>query len=216
MKSLFHDYETRMHDVLCEKAYRWLRSHARCNPALQGIASCSEIPDAIGWTSMYCYPGQSIVIECKTSRQDFLGDRKKYKMLWKEHEGSPKLGIRYSARNKKDKEFQLAHGYKEIDIPSMGGHRYFLCPPDVASVEDIAKYYPDHGLLHWNGKRIIEVMPAPERQSANYSAETRFLRFALIHLTDNLSSVGISLDLIKATKMMGRDGISLPQKMEVA
>ena len=64
------------HAELCHRAVRWLYGTRRCNVALSGIASTREIPDAIGWSTGWRFPG-SIVIECKTSLSDFHRDKRK-------------------------------------------------------------------------------------------------------------------------------------------
>ena len=197
------------HDFLCEKACGWLRSKARCDPALSGNASCQEVPDAIGWTSNCNYPGHSIVIEVKTSRSDFLADKKKYHAFTHQNHG-----WRVFARNLKHETYLVEQGYMLTDIPRMGGHRYYLSTPDVISIADIQTHAPDHGLLHWTGRKIIEVLAAPLRRDANYASETRYLRFALTHLASNFLAVGVSIDLNRATKMFGKEGIELPGKPE--
>lgn len=61
------------HADLVTRAGRWLRYKAGCTVVLTELVSASwEIPDAIGWRS-----GVSILVECKTSRSDFLADAKK-------------------------------------------------------------------------------------------------------------------------------------------
>jgi len=60
------------HIYLCERAVQWLRGTKRCSPAFCGIGSTAELPDAIGWSS-----NGSIVVECKTSYEDFLRDARK-------------------------------------------------------------------------------------------------------------------------------------------
>jgi hypothetical protein len=61
------------HAGLVRKAEQWLRKY-RCGIVLSEQACCSgEMPDAIGWKGK-C---QSVVIECKISRADFLADRNK-------------------------------------------------------------------------------------------------------------------------------------------
>lgn len=69
------------HDYLCKKAETWLKkTHTRelmylssCSIVLKEYASYSiEQPDCIGFNSCY-----SVLVECKTSRSDFLADRKK-------------------------------------------------------------------------------------------------------------------------------------------
>jgi hypothetical protein len=61
------------HAQLVERAVRWLRSY-RCGVVLSEQACASgEMPDAIGW-KRGCH---SVLVECKTSRADFLADREK-------------------------------------------------------------------------------------------------------------------------------------------
>jgi hypothetical protein len=61
------------HAYLVEKAVRWLRRY-RCGVVLSEQACASgEMPDAIGWKGA-C---QSVLVECKVTRADFLADRAK-------------------------------------------------------------------------------------------------------------------------------------------
>lgn len=61
------------HAQLVNKAVRWLRSY-RCGVVLSEQACVSgEMPDAIGWKQA----SHSVVLECKTTRADFLADREK-------------------------------------------------------------------------------------------------------------------------------------------
>lgn len=63
------------HDLLCEKAELWLQRQGckvTFNDRLRTATETGEQPDAIGWRS-----GVSILVECKTSRSDFLADAKK-------------------------------------------------------------------------------------------------------------------------------------------
>lgn len=63
------------HADLCERARRWLTGSAGCPIALvEFVVSLSEIPDAIGFRKS---GRDSIVIECKASRSDFLRDAHK-------------------------------------------------------------------------------------------------------------------------------------------
>lgn len=63
------------HAELCERGERWLRSKG-CRVVLRepfkAAVRTGEQPDVIGWRD-----GYSILIECKTSRADFLADRNK-------------------------------------------------------------------------------------------------------------------------------------------
>ena len=186
------------HKQLCDRAAAWLRGR-RCEPVLTKIGSAGEIPDAIGWSSRY----GSTVVECKTLRADFLGDRNKYVQFRHIEHGWIQSGKRYR------KELQKEN-YAEESLPSMGERRYFLCPPNVATVRDVEERYPDHGLLHVVGKRIFVAREAPRREKVAYQSEIRYLRFALIHLKENLLKHGCSVDLVEATKFFGTDGITLP------
>jgi len=72
------------HEDLVERAVKWLYSHG-CGFAVGEKVCCNtsgEIPDAIGFKG-----NQSILIECKTSRADFLVDKKK------EFRQNPKEGM---------------------------------------------------------------------------------------------------------------------------
>src|SRR5436305_8367291 len=61
------------HAKLVLLAVAWLRRY-RCGVVLSEQACISgEVPDAIGWKRA-CH---SVVVECKISRGDFLGDREK-------------------------------------------------------------------------------------------------------------------------------------------
>lgn len=71
------------HAVLVARARRWLTFVKGCCPVLTEFSSgAREIPDAIGWNA-----GNSVLVECKTSRGDFLADQKK---LWR---GNTNLGL---------------------------------------------------------------------------------------------------------------------------
>ncbi len=62
------------HAELVKRAARWLRNTQRCPVVLIEVHShAHEIPDAIGFKA----DGSSIVVECKTSRADFLRERLK-------------------------------------------------------------------------------------------------------------------------------------------
>ena len=72
------------HAELVKRAVRWLRVK-RHVPVLSEMVGANEIPDAIGWRF-----GESTLIECKTSRADFLRDHKK----WFRREGAFAMGRR--------------------------------------------------------------------------------------------------------------------------
>jgi hypothetical protein len=63
------------HEDLVVIAARWLQNHHRCGLVITEMGSgCAECPDAIGWIA----GGMSHLVECKTSRADFLVDRDKW------------------------------------------------------------------------------------------------------------------------------------------
>lgn len=64
------------HSELVKLAARWLRENRGCSVVLTELVTYNatgEQPDAIGFHSV----GGSILVECKTSRSDFLTDVKK-------------------------------------------------------------------------------------------------------------------------------------------
>jgi hypothetical protein len=147
----------------------------RCNPAYSGNASCCEIPDAIGWTSRGKFYG-SIVVECKTSRGDFLADKKKCVRY-----RPPQSHFTYSGRRIYAKEAQ-ANGWLVETIERMGDFRYFMCESaEVIAGEDILKHAPDHGLLYVQGRRIHVEVEAPRREKVDYPSEVHYLRFAIVN-----------------------------------
>jgi hypothetical protein len=61
------------HKQIVEIAYKWLLKNGGVGVAFKELKSCAdEIPDVIGFDSY-----QSILIECKVSRSDFLQDKNK-------------------------------------------------------------------------------------------------------------------------------------------
>ena len=63
------------HAELVERAERWLRNTLNCSVVLTELVAYTtsgETPDAIGWVW-----NRAILVECKTSRQDFFADQKK-------------------------------------------------------------------------------------------------------------------------------------------
>lgn len=162
------------HSQLCSRALRWLRGTMRCEPVFCGIASCSEIPDAIGWTSRYPFNG-SIVMECKTSKSDFYADKKK-SVFWKH----PEWGYN-TRRPLRDEVALLADGYQKIIVSRMGDFRFYMCLPGVVTHEMVAEHAPDHGLLYVQGNRVMSQIQAPRRTEVDHAAEVRYLRFAIIN-----------------------------------
>jgi len=74
------------HEQLVERSKTWLKNTANCGVVITEMfatTSTGETPDAIGFRQ----GGVSILIECKSSRQDFLADKKKY------FRNKPELGM---------------------------------------------------------------------------------------------------------------------------
>lgn len=61
------------HDLLVELGTKYLYKTKKCVIVLYESGSWREIPDCIGWTSIQ----NSILIECKTSLEDFKRDQDK-------------------------------------------------------------------------------------------------------------------------------------------
>ncbi|MCK5601999.1 hypothetical protein KAR91_09025 [Candidatus Pacearchaeota archaeon] len=63
------------HTELCTLAEKWLLKSKGCSFALTEFdAAIGEIPDSIGFK---CGSGDTIMVECKASRNDFLSDKNK-------------------------------------------------------------------------------------------------------------------------------------------
>lgn len=77
--------KNRTHDQLVLAAYRWVKNKTACGVAIRelySLASNGEYPDVIGFGC-----GMSVLVECKTSRADFLADQRK---IFRQH---PPLGM---------------------------------------------------------------------------------------------------------------------------
>lgn len=191
------------HEELCERARRWLSGSRKCEPVFSNIASCSEIPDAIGWSSCYKWSG-STVIECKASVSDFHADKKK-RIDWRD----PRFGFRYPGSRISEKEAAVG-GYERIDLPMMGDFRFYMCRENLLSAELIEKYAADHGLLYVSGKRIKVVREAPRRTLVDKDGEIRYLRFAIIngkepYIPTETGRVGLFDGIEQAQASAGRD-----------
>jgi hypothetical protein len=191
------------HHALCDVAERWLRNAMGCKIVLGGVASCREIPDAIGWSNS-CKGGYgSIVVECKRSMSDFYRDRKKKirtRMVWNdEADMGP---IHPATKTSPPHPAAKARGFATVqeEVLRMGDRRYFLCPWEVISVQAVANHFPDHGLLWLRGRSVHILREAPSRENACHASEVVLLKFALIHVKDNLLAAGLTVNLRELTK----------------
>lgn len=195
------------HHALCDVAERWLRNAMGCKIVLGGVASCREVPDAIGWSNSVRGGYGSIVVECKRSMSDFYRDRKKKirtRLAWIETGGKeiPDDLVHPAAKTSPVHPAAKARGVAtvEYEVPRMGDRRYFLCPADVISVESVAKHFPDHGLLWQRGRKVYAMREAPARNNPCHASEVVLLKFALIHVKDNLLWAGLTVNLRELTK----------------
>lgn len=186
------------HHALCDVAARWLRNAMGCKIVLGGVASCREVPDAIGWSNSVRGGYGSIVVECKRSMSDFYRDRKKNvrsRMVWSEDEVLESI---HPATKSSPVRRSVATVQEEV--PRMGDRRYFLCPAEIISVESVTKHFPDHGLLWQRGRKVYVMRAAPGRKNPCHASEVVLLKFALIHVRDNLLTAGLTVNLRELTK----------------
>ena len=117
--------------MLVARAERWLRNTRHCGVVLleRACGGTSEIPDAIGWSRAYW----SILVECKTSRADFLRDRRKH---FRGAEGS----------------FGGSRG--------MGQRRFYLTPPGLVRVDELPAGW---GLVEVHGNKCRVMKEADEK-----------------------------------------------------
>lgn len=64
----------REHDLLVQRAAKWLRARGAQVVFKELVSANTEIPDVIGWRTVW---GPSCLIECKVTRGDFLADQNK-------------------------------------------------------------------------------------------------------------------------------------------
>ena len=191
------------HRRLCDVAERWLRNAMGCKIVLGGVASCREVPDAIGWSNSYKGGYGSIVVECKRSMSDFYRDRKKKIRTRLDYGEFGQLDdVHPATKTSPPHAAAIARGVVTVqeEVKRMGDRRYFLCPWEVISVEAVAKHFPDHGLLWLRGRSIYIQREAPARNDACHASEVVLLKFALIHVRDNLLAEGLSVNLRELTK----------------
>lgn len=128
--------KTYTHSQLCSMAVTWLRkssgAHA-CTIAVSEVKSGTdgEIPDAIGFR----YTGDKdgcVVVECKTSRSDFLADLKK-----------------------NHRQDAMGRELNEKGVLGMGKWRYFLAPEGLISVDELPHKW---GLLTVTKRGSVKVV----------------------------------------------------------
>ncbi len=69
------------HDELCDRAVHWLsKTKGRGVVMKELVTYAMETPDAIGFQHH-----ESILVECKSSRADFLSDKKKFPRMYPQY-----------------------------------------------------------------------------------------------------------------------------------
>lgn len=116
------------HDHLVEKASNFLKYKKNCSVVLKEFCAATkggENPDVLGWKG-----GTSYMVECKTSRSDFLADRKKNCR-------------KFNPNN----EYWNRYG--------VGVYRYYFMPTGLVDPDEI----PDNwGLVYLDGRSYTEVI----------------------------------------------------------
>lgn len=194
------------HDQLVARGAVWLQSNRRCEPVLHGLSSGPEIPDAIGWSSVWKHRG-SIVLEVKVSRSDFIRDGRKVERWVHPEYPHTKVSKPATAEHRTSLE---AQGFTLTEVPRMGDFRYILCPAELLTEADIDRYAPDHGLLWASGARVrVQVVrEAPRRLVVDHRAEAQHLRMALIHTVYNVEAHGYEVHTPTITKWAGWRGMT--------
>lgn len=140
------------HAELVQVAASFLRTAQRCSVLVTEPGALTyEIPDAMGWSSR-----GSVVVECKTSRADFLRDRKKAT----QREGSP-----FAAR-------------------LLGDFRYYLAPPELLSPADLVPgvgLLERHG----RRTVVVVAAKRRERTAERMAAEVEILRLQLARFDES-------------------------------
>lgn len=125
------------HKELVEKAATWLQKTLRCTIVAKELVSYTrsrETPDAIGWYNSF----SSYLVECKTSRSDFLSDKKKPARI----EGNPAMGNYriYLANPGVIKPEELPTGWSLIE--ARGSRIYFVGGIDPRKRNQVMPFNP--------------------------------------------------------------------------
>lgn len=157
-------------------AEKWLRKEKHCHSVLVESRRLRwsrtvsfEEPDAIGWVKW-----DSIVVECKASMHDLERDKRKWGCLIHPDPKRPPIKLQ-----KAKLDFRQAlerMGYSVGEIEKMGRFRYILCPDGLVSLSALEEHAPQHGLLYFDGEKILTVKEAPRRSRINREAEAALLR----------------------------------------
>lgn len=133
---------TMTHPQLVDIAHRWVLRNASCGAAFMELktSGTTEIPDVIGFGS----GSHSVMVECKSSRSDFLADKRK--------QHAKRMGRYrfYCAPAGLIRIEELPEGYGLIQVNEKGKiaeifnpfDRYIGCPPSFPKGSEIR--HPGH------------------------------------------------------------------------
>lgn len=143
------------HAELVERAERWLRKTRGCGVVLtEFTAHHGEEPDAIGWANNGF---QSILVECKASRNDFRADQQKP-----------------SRRRHTGPSAAVVAGFR------LGKERWYMTPPGLIRPDEVPEEW---GLLEVGERQVRTVVKAVQSPPGLYhqitANEVPFLYSAL-------------------------------------
>lgn len=153
------------HAELVKRAATWLRNHGAVVVATEVVAwHCPESPDVVGWT----YAGQSMLVEVKVSRSDFLADRNKA------HRRLSTMGVGnfryYAAPRGIIEKHELPAGWGLIEC-SGGGMRQVAAATaqeahdmreKVLLVQMMRYSWTEYTGKHWRTRHNVDVEPLAE------------------------------------------------------
>jgi len=123
------------HSELVARAKRWLKNTKKCVVVLSEVTAyhLNEFPDAVGWLPN----GESILVECKTTRSDFTRDKNK-----PVHQGHRGLGA-----------------YRYFMVPPVGRDGQTVTFPGDTRLPD------GWGVIVFSGKRVSVAKEATHRDT---------------------------------------------------
>jgi len=173
------------HPQLVAAAVDWLRRNYRCGIVLsEQYCVTGEVPDAIGWKGM-CH---SVVVECKTSRADFLADARK----------PFRHPLRLSARHSGNQQDE-----------GLGCERFYLAPSGLLVPEELPSVW---GLLEYSRHAVRVVKPAKKnlRTEAGLLKEMNLLLASLRRVEIRIEPQTITEFLKWKNRMAEYNGGALP------
>lgn len=154
MEDLFDEIRAgHAHAHLVEKARAWLMGAGNCVVAATEVSTWvnMEIPDAIGFD----YRGNCTIVECKTSRSDFLADKnKKFRKM-------PQLGMGMN------RYFMVPRGLVSLTELPAGWGLIFVYPNTVRRVKNSRRF--DDRNIHAERRCMVKLMRNGKYESKTLS-----------------------------------------------